>query len=96
MSNADPLIEAITPKTNWYVVLRPFSGDVGKRFVRGEVVDTSDWRFAKVLVENRYIAPLPFGSDLPEPDGNGVRFINLDKAQTEAIPAKKRPTPVRK
>lgn len=93
MSN-DPLIQAITPKTDYYVVLRPFDGDT--RFVRGEIVDISGWVHLNRLVENRYIAPLPHGAVLPEPGEDGRRFVVLDDQQTATIPEKKRPTPSRK
>ena len=96
MSNIDPMIEAITPKTKWFVVLRPFGGDAGKRFVRGEVVDVSDWIHYKRLVDNRYIMALPHGSEVPKQDKIGERHIVLTDEQTESVPAKKRPIPSRK
>lgn len=91
----DPLIEAITPKTPWYVVLRPFEGGEG-RYVRGEVVDVSGWRHHKRLVELRYIAPFPHGATLPKPGEDGRLVIDLDDQQTASVPEKKRPEPVRK
>lgn len=95
MANEDPLIKAITPKTPWFVVLRPFSGD-GRRYVRGEVVDTMLWKSTAQLVENRYLAPFPHGAVLPIPDANGIRIIDLDAEQEQIVPEKKRPTPSRK
>jgi hypothetical protein len=65
VSAKDPLIEAVTPKTNWFVVLRPFDGNSVK-FVRGEVVDTTGWRHTGMLESRRYIAPLPYGATLPD------------------------------
>lgn len=64
MSVKDPLIESVKPKTNWYVVLRTFDGN-GVSFVRGEVVDTSGWRHTGMLEQRRYIAPLPYGAEVP-------------------------------
>lgn len=90
----DPLISAVTPKTKWYVVLRPFDGE--RRLVRGEVVDTSGWVHLNRLVELRYIAPLPHGADVPEEDSDGRRLLELQDQQKEQVPAKKRPTPTRK
>jgi hypothetical protein len=60
----DPLIESVKPKTNWYVILRAFDGS-GVSFVRGEVVDVSGWRHTGVLEQRRYIAPLPYGAEVP-------------------------------
>lgn len=65
MSVKDPLIESVKPKTHWYVVLRAFDGN-GVKFVRGEVVDTSGWRHTAMLEQRRYIAPLPYGAEVPE------------------------------
>lgn len=95
MPTKDPLIEAISPKTFWFVVLRPFSGD-NCRFVRGEVVDTTEWRSRSTLLEHRYIAPLPHGASLPSPDEDGRRIIDLDEDQQAIVPEKKRPVPTRK
>lgn len=88
MSN-DPLIQAITPKTDYYVVLRPFDGE--RRFVRGEVVDTTGWVHLDTLVESRYVSPLPHGAELPNEDGEGRRIIELTKAQERKVASKKRP-----
>lgn len=96
MSNIDPLIAAITPETKWYVVLRPFGGDNGYRFSRGEVVDVSGWIQPDRLVSNRYITALPHGVDVPEPDQDGVRVLTLSDTQASSVPEKKRPTPNRK
>ena len=65
MSVKDPLIEAVKPKTNWFVVLRKFDGN-GVSYVRGEVVDTNGWRHTGMLEQRRYIAPLPSGAEVPE------------------------------
>lgn len=65
MSKTDPLIEAVTPVTNWVVVLRPFHGD-NYQFVRGEVCDSTGWTHTKTLIGRRYVAPLPFGAEVPE------------------------------
>jgi len=96
VSNVDPLIEAITPKTKWFVVLRPFGGDGEKRFARGEVVDVSDWVHYKRLVSNRYLMALPHGVDVPELDENGERHVSLSEEQIQVIPEKKSPSPARK
>lgn len=90
----DPLIIAVTPKTDWYVVLRPFDGE--RRFARGEVVNTEGWIHRNRLVDNRYITPLPHGAELPEPDKAGVRLLSLNAEQEKMVPAKKRPVPTRK
>ena len=78
MSKIDPLIEAVTPVTNWVVVLRPFYGD-NFQFVRGEVCDSSDWTHTKTLIGRRYVAPLPYGAEVPEleiqSDGSERRII---------------------
>ena len=65
MSRKDPLIESVKPKTNWYIVLRAFDGN-GVKFIRGEVVDTTGWRHTAMLEQRRYIAPLPYGMEVPE------------------------------
>lgn len=95
MSNIDPLIFAITPITNWYVVLRSFGGENDKKFARGEVVDVSDWIHHKRLVDNRYIMALPHGVDVPELDKNKERHIQLTEEQSQVVPEKKRPNPER-
>jgi len=78
VSTKDPLIESVTPKTKWYVVLRPFDGTNGK-FVRGEVVDTTNWRHTNTLETRRYIARFPQGGKLPkeelQKDGTMRRVI---------------------
>lgn len=94
MTVHDPLIAAITPDSPWYVVLRPFSAD--RMFVRGEVIDAGSWKTTNTLIEHRYIAPLPHGAALPEPDADGVRLIDLDDQQAALVPEKKRPVPARK
>jgi len=91
----DPLIKAVRPDTKWYVVLRPFDGD--RRFVRGEVCDTTGWTHIDSLIENRYVAPLPHGAKLPEEDDEGRRIIELTKTQERKVASKKRPpVPARK
>lgn len=96
MSNTDPLLEAITPKTGWYVVLRPFQGDGDARYVRGEVVNAENWTHTKRLVELRYVATLPHGVPVPEVDADGRRMIVLEPSQEAQVPEKKRPAPTRK
>jgi hypothetical protein len=85
VSVKDPLLEAVTPKTNWYVVLRPFGGE-GQQFIRGEVVDTTGWLHLNALQNRRYIAPLPYGAVVPElnytrEDGTMVRVIQSDTSE---------------
>ena len=86
MSKKDPLIEAVTPITNWFVVLRPFGGDNGE-FVRGQVVDTSEWRHTGALASRRYIAPLPYGAKVPNEvvgdDGVKRRILAEESAPVE-------------
>jgi len=86
---SDPLIQAVTPPQKWFVVLRPFDGD--RRFVRGEVVDTTTWTHVRSLVDNRYISALPHGADVPGEDAEGRRIIELTKAQERKVASKKRP-----
>ena len=94
MSN-DPLITAITPKTDWYVVLRPFQGgEDDTNLIRGEVVNTEGWIRPYRLAELRYIAPMPHGVDVPEPNEDGRRILVLNEEQEQAVPEKKRPAPV--
>jgi hypothetical protein len=88
---ADPLIEHITPPNNWYVVLRPFNGEGDYRFVRGEVVDTAEWRRVPSLIENRYIQVLPYGAEVPEPDAEGRRVLVVAEDGSVPVPEKKMP-----
>lgn len=86
----DPLLEAVTPKTNWYVVIRRLQGD-GRFYERGEVVDTTGWRRVDALVANRYITPLPHGAKVPSENSDGVRMLVVEE---ESKPAPKpAPTP---
>ena len=91
MSIKDPLIESVTPKTKWYMVLRPFNGANGE-FVRGQVVDTSEWRHTGTLETRRYIARFPQGGVLPEEeiqkDGVARRIVSLDEKQTKTKKSK--------
>ena len=63
MTVKDPLIESVTPKTKWVVVLRPFDGS-GIRYERGQVVDSTGWIHTTTLINRRYVAPLPFAKRL--------------------------------
>lgn len=78
MSIKDPLIESVTPKTKWYVVLRPFSG-TNVEHIRGEVVDTSLWKHTAMLENRRYLARFPAGGKIPieklQEDGTMRRII---------------------
>jgi hypothetical protein len=85
----DPLIQAITPATKWYVVLRPFMGGGDERLVRGEVVDSTGWRRVERLVELRYIQALPHGVTVPQPGGDGRRILEV--ADDGVVPEKKKP-----
>ena len=89
----DPLVSAVTPKTDWFIILRPFHGEDDERLLRGEVVNTTEWlpHRRTTLVDMRYVAPLPAGADLPEPDDEGRRIIELDEEQEQQVPEKKRP-----
>ena len=91
----DPLFDIINPKTDWYIVLRPFDGDV--RHLRGEVVDTKEWIHKSKLVDARFIAALPHGTDLPEEGEDGRRFLDLDPEEKAKLPSTKviaeRPVP---
>lgn len=91
MSNIDPLLEALTVKTDWYVVLRPFQGDGDERYVRGEVVNARTWMHRRRLVDLRYIAPLPHGAPFPEEDADGRRVVVLDEAAAAEIHPQRRP-----
>lgn len=94
--NIEQLIEEVAPLSSWYIVVRPFDGGHGL-FVTGEVVDTSEWRYTKSLVESRYITPLPHGVAVPEPieqpDGRTRRMLTslVEEGQKAS-----RPTPTRK
>ena len=92
---SDPLFEILNPKTDWYIVLRPFDGDI--RHLRGEVVNTKDWIHRNKLVDARYIAPLPHGVELPKAGKDDRRFLDLDDDQKKQLPESKavadRPTP---
>lgn len=84
MSVKDPLIESVKPKTHWYVVLRAFDGN-GVNFVRGEVVDTNGWRHTTMLEQRRYIAPLPYGAEVPEEkEFEGAKRRMLDNTTASA------------
>ena len=91
MSIKYPLIESVTPKTKWYVVLRPFDGASGK-FVRGEVVDTTEWRHTNTLETRRYIARFPQGGKLPDEelqsDGTMKRIITPSKTTPDTASKK--------
>lgn len=52
--------------SNWYLVMRPFVGEEG-RLVAGQIVDTTNWLHTETLRNNRYIAPIPVGVEIPEP-----------------------------
>lgn len=91
MSVKDPLLEQVTPKTKWFVVLRPFGGENGN-FVRGEVVDTTGWLHLNALASRRYISPLPHGAEVPNEttDADGVTRRMIVEASEEKPKAKAR------
>lgn len=86
----DPLIAAVSPPVDYFVVLRPFSGDGESRYVRGEVVDATGWSHRAQLVELRYLAPLPYGAPVPEAGVDGRRMLELSEEQEAVVPEKKR------
>ena len=88
----DPLIEAITPKSKWYVVVRRVSGE--RVFERGEVVDTTGWRRVDALVANRYITPLPHGAKVPSENSDGVRMLVVEEESKPALKPAPAPKPV--
>ena len=92
MSVKDPLIESVKSKTTWYIVLRPFDGN-GESFVRGQVVDTKSWRHTSMLEQRRYIAPLPYGAEVPEEiDSDGVKrrvIVNTTESADKKVRKKK-------
>lgn len=91
MSVKDPLIEAVKPKTNWFVVLRTFEGN-GISYIRGEVVDTLGWRHTSMLEQRRYIAPLPYGVEVPEEKELGEtkrRMLEVQQTDTNKKSRKK-------
>ena len=91
MTVKDPLIEAVKPKTNWFVVLRSFEGNA-IRYIRGEVVDTLGWRHTSMLEQRRYIAPLPNGAEVPEEnevDGTKRRMLEIQQTSTDKKSRKK-------
>ncbi len=83
----DPLFKILNPETDWYVVLRPFDGDV--RHLRGEVVNTKEWIHRDKLVDARFIAALPNGVEVPE-ELDGRRFLELDDEQDAKLPKSKK------
>ena len=85
---ADQLFEILNPKTDWYIVLRPFDGAV--KHLKGEVVNTKEWIHKNKLVDARYIAALPHGTELPSEDKDGRRFLDLEDHQKEKV---ERPVP---
>ena len=91
--DVETVLEELTPKTNWYVVLRPFEADNGL-LQAGEVVDASQWTHKKSLAERRFIQPLNYGIDVPQikvcEDGKERRMLASEESET------KRPTPTRK
>lgn len=90
MSVKDPLIESVKQKTNWYIVLRAFDGN-GVSFVRGEVVDTNGWRHTGMLEQRRYIAPFPYGAEIPnESVIDGVKRRVLNQPQESETKKRKR------
>ena len=89
----DPLLEAVTPKTNWYVVIRRLQGD-GRFHERGEVVDTTGWRRVDALVANRYITPLPHGAKVPSENSDGVRMLVVEEESKPAPKPAPAPKPV--
>lgn len=93
--SVDPLIAAITPPSDLFVVLRPFQGKDDIRYSRGEVVDTNTWIHKDRLVELRYVSPLPHGAKIPTKGSDGRMFISLNEEQEVIVPQKKRPVPTR-
>jgi hypothetical protein len=91
--STDPLVSAVTPKTDWFIILRPFHGGDDDLLVRGEVVNTTEWlpHRKSTLVDMRYVAPLPAGADLPELNSQGKRILELNEEQEQQVPEKKRP-----
>ena len=89
MTVKDPLIDSVTSKSKWVIVLRSFDGN-DVTFMRGEVDDSTDSKHKNALVSRRYIAPLPFGSEVPEEvlqeDGTMRRVVQtpvVDKKETK-------------
>jgi len=85
----DPLIDSVASKSKWVIVLRSFEGS-GVTFMRGEVVDSTGWKHTSALVSRRYVAPLPFGSEVPEEelqeDGTMRRVVKtpvIEKKETK-------------
>jgi hypothetical protein len=96
----EDILDSVVPQTNWFVVLRPFSGDNGEYQI-GEVVDTTDWLHTRVLIQRRYIRALPYGTPIPDEvvgsDGIKRRILELNQQTEKPKPAKaERPTPSRK
>lgn len=93
---SDPLVNALSPDTQWVVCLRPFDA-TGHQLMRGEVISTIGWpghRIA-VLIERRYLTPLPAGIAVPEEtriEGVNRRIVDI----TAALEVTSRPTPVEK
>jgi len=96
--SVDPLIAAITPKSDWFIVLRPFvGGEDSANLVRGEVVNASGWgKDPQRLVELRYLATLPHGVAVPSVNEDGKRLIILSSQQENMVPKKKQPAKAQK
>lgn len=99
--DAEQMIQEILPETKWYLVMKPFEGETGK-LVSGEVVDTTNWLHTRSLMNNRYIAPIPVGITIPEPEEWTDGVMRRIYRPPNAIDASgtpdtaKRPTPTRK
>lgn len=91
--DVETVLEELTPKTNWYVVLRPFEADNGL-LQSGEVVDASEWTHKKSLVERRFIKPLDNGIDVPEIkvcyDGKERRMLSSGRSADRPTPKRKK------
>jgi len=98
MTVADPLIEALTGKQPYYVVLKRCTLG-GQPRERGEVIDTAGWRSDRLamLAARRMVFQLPYGLKPPAAqkcdDGYERMMLPADaidaKAAARRKPAKK-------
>lgn len=74
-----------------YAVLRGNFDAAGLRRERGEVVDTTDWRFGSVqpLVTSRYLGPI-IDVESMTACPCGRHWINEDAAQAHKCPAREK------
>ncbi len=93
VQGAENLAENLSPDaylpraSTFHFVLRPFDAyDLARE--RGEVVDTASWRTTRVLISNRYLAPIPFDAEPPVTCECGRMWISAETADAHACPVR--------